>query len=214
MTIFNPDRENQISLIYRSIYLYRILVNILFLGKYKARFNKVTTLLDPASDKKITELCFGDIYIAKWCKEHGVEYLGIDLNPHFVEMAEKAGYNVMAMNLRENLSFPKSDVVIMMGSLYHFHDILDSLIDRIMLSCNRLIISEPIKNLASRKDIFGFIARHSTNAGSGEENFRFDENSLRESMKLVSKEKYLMDFSIVDKEAVVVMKHKQPLRKI
>lgn len=191
------------SFVYRSLFVYRLIVNILFLGQYKQRFKKVIVLLDPEREKKVVELCFGDIYIAQWCKEHKISYLGYDINPHFVSGAKKQGYCVELADLRAQPSIPDTDVVVMMGSLYHFHDILDELVEMVMAKSPRFIISEPIKNWASRDDIFGRIARHSANAGQGEEYFRFTEKSLLEALEGISSGRFSITHAISGKEAIV-----------
>jgi hypothetical protein len=151
------------------------------------------------------ELCFGDIYIAKWCKSNNLEYFGFDINPHFVDLAKRRGYSVKLTNLRnlDSLSFPMADVVIMMGSLYHFHDVLDRLVNKVMESSPRFIISEPIKNLSSRDGLFGSIARNSANAGLGDEVFRFNEKTLIEKLNEISKGKYNISILSLAKDAIV-----------
>ena len=57
----------RVSIIYKNIWLYRFVVSLLYLGKYNTRFKNVALFLDPIQDTSVIELCFGDIYIAKWC---------------------------------------------------------------------------------------------------------------------------------------------------
>jgi hypothetical protein len=142
------------SLVYRHLLIYRFVVNVLFLGRYAQRFDKVIALLDPERDKSVIELCFGDIYIAKWCKDHGVKYIGLDLNAHFVAGAKKRGYDVHRVNLRSEQSLPQGDVIVMMGSLYHFSDMLDELLDRVMGSCQRFVISARQRSVSIRRSQF------------------------------------------------------------
>ena len=208
MDAFPASKRAKYSLIYRNLVAYRLILNILFWGRYKQRFKKVTSLIDPTQEKKVIELCFGDIYIAQWCKEQGLDYIGFDINPHFVSVAQKRGYCVNLVDLRAQASIPAGDVAIMMGSLYHFHDILGELVDKVMASCPRFIISEPIKNWASRDDALGRIARNSANAGRGEEFFRFNERSLLEALENISRGKYHFSHTISGKEAIVDVRRK------
>lgn len=196
-------KKHKYSFVYRHIFAYRLILNILFLGRYKTRFKKVIALIDSESEKKVVELCFGDIYIAKWCKCNKVDYVGFDINPHFVSVAKKKGYCVNLVDLRNYSPIPIADVVIMMGSLYHFHDILDELVNKIMISSPRFIISEPIKNWSSRNDIFGYIARNSANAGHREEVFRFNEKTLIEKLEKISNGKFKISYRLIGKEALV-----------
>jgi len=203
MPVKKNANKKKYSLIYRNLFVYRLVLNLLFFGRYKHRFEKVIALLDPQKEKKIVELCFGDIYIAQWCKEQGVDYIGLDINPHFVSDAQSKGYCVKLADLRTQKSIPTGDVAIMMGSLYHFHDMLEVLINKIMASYPRFIISEPIRNWASRNDLLGHIARNCANAGQGEEFFRFTEYSLLEALEEISGGKYNISHSISGKEAIV-----------
>lgn len=209
MDTLTPANKTKHSFVYRNLFAYRLILNILFMGRYKQRFKKVIDLIDPRREKAVIELCFGDIYIAQWCKRQGVDYVGFDINPHFVSIAKKKGYCVKLFDLRDQSTpLPAGDVVVMMGSLYHFHDILEDLIERIMLSSPRLIISEPIKNWASRNDILGHIARNSANAGQGEEFFRFNEQSLLSALEKISGGRFSITHFISGKEAIVDIRKK------
>ena len=53
-----------ISIIYRNIYIYRILMNILYRMKYLTRFHDIIDLMKP-SDKTVLDLCFGDVLLKK-----------------------------------------------------------------------------------------------------------------------------------------------------
>lgn len=203
MGTLDAAKTTKYSFVYRNLFAYRLVLNILFLGRYKQRFRKITALINPKQENRVVELCFGDIYIAQWCKQHGVDYVGLDINPHFVSVANQRGYRVHLADLREQALIPTGDVAVMMGSLYHFNDILDELIARIMASCPRFLISEPIKNWASRDDIFGRIAKNSANAGQGEEAFRFNEKTLIEELEKISKGRYSISYRVDGKEAIV-----------
>ena len=160
-------------------------------------------MMNPEKEKKVVELCFGDIYVAKWCKANGIDYTGFDINKHFINNAKRQGYCVEFMNLRNASLIPYSDVVVMMGSLYHFHDILNELINKIMESSPSLIISEPVSNLAQRKGILGYIARKTTRVGNNDEAFRFNENSLSEVLKKISNGRWRISFRQLGKEMIV-----------
>jgi len=87
------------------------------------------------------------------------------------------GYNAMNKDIILMDKLPKNDVCIMAGSLYHFIDNIELILEKMLKSSRKVIISEPIKNLSNNKYI-GFFAKKSANAGNGEENFRFTENSF------------------------------------
>ncbi len=69
------------------------------------------------------------------------------------------------------------------GSLYHFHQKIDLLFDRISRKTNRLILSKPVINLSSSNIIVGRIARKLANPGTGPTAFRFNEKSLIDTLK-------------------------------
>lgn len=180
-----------------------MVLNILYLGKYRHRFNAIISLINPEKEKKVVELCFGDIYVAKWCKANGIDYTGFDINQHFINNSKRKGYCVEFMDLRNASLIPYSDVVVMMGALYHFHDIIDELINNIMKSSPRFIILEPVINLSSRRDFLGYLARKSANVGHGDELFRFNENSLRQRLNEISNGKWQISFKVIGKDMIV-----------
>ena len=108
---------NKYSLIYRNIYIYRTIMIILYSGKYLNRFKSVTDVLSEKQCGSVTELCFGDIYLAQWCKNNGVRWTGIDVNEQFVSFAIKQGYDAKCLDLLDFPDLQKSSVIVMMGSL-------------------------------------------------------------------------------------------------
>lgn len=182
--------KKKFSFIYHNIFIYRIVMNLLYLGGYKKRFNYIIDILISNKFKIVTELCFGDILLAKWCKENQIEWNGFDVNRNFILNAKKKGYNAKYRDLLKFENLPKSDVIIIIGSLYHFHDSLEKLIQCIMNSTSSLIISEPISNLSSNNSIIGKIAKKLTKSGNGNEEFRYDYNSLYKSLNKICKGKY------------------------
>ncbi len=176
------------SLVYKNIYWYRLILNILYLGKYKKRFQKVCELIED-NVQTVNELCFGDIHIAKYCKDNGIEWRGYDLNRTFVSYAKERNFNAHCVNILEFKDFQKVDLFIIQGSLYHFHKNISPLFDQIFLHSKRLIIAEPIKNVSQMIWPFSLIGRKMSNAGNGDEGFRYTQETLE---KLVEdyKDKY------------------------
>ena len=195
------------SFIYSNIYVYRIIMSFLYIGGYKDRFRNVENLLEVDSNSSLNELCFGDIYLAKWCYKNKVNWEGIDINDNFVRFALNQGFSARCINLRGFPKLRKSSVIIIMGSLYHFEDILPMLIDYIMQSCNRFIISEPIKNLSSNPGLLGWIARKSANAGQGDEVFRFSELTLIDKINEISHGRYtIINHGISGKDIILELR--------
>lgn len=182
------------SFIYRHILIYRFLMDLLYLGKYKKRFTPVTQLLKKfPQGTRVLELCFGDIHIADFCKKKGFSWQGIDLNEQFVKYARKRGYQAYYKDLTDNDPLPNADVCIMMGSLYHFHPRIHIMIDKMVKAADTIIISEPVFNLSSNRGLVGFFARRAANAGKGNEKFRFNEASL---LKVLTQNSNLLNYTI------------------
>jgi len=200
--------SERVSVIYKNIWLYRFVVGLLYLGKYNTRFKNVTLFLDPVQDNSVTELCFGDIYVAKWCRKNDIKYLGMDINQYFVSMAQRKGYNAKVGDIRLYPELPNSDVVVMISALYHFYDIFPELLDYIMNSSKRFIISEPIHNLSSMNNLIGKISHKLTNAGSGNEIYRYNKQSLVNAVQTASNNRYLVRYHYDKKDMIVEISHK------
>jgi len=171
------------SFIYRHISIYRSIMNILYLGKYKQRFRPIIEEIEKLPPhSKILELCFGDVLIAEHCQQFGYHWKGIDINEHFVKHALKAGYEAYHEDVSKLEVIPKSDLCLMIGSLYHFHPNAESILTKMFNSSDVVMLSEPVLNLSSTKGLIGYFARRSANAGKGNEDFRYKESSLMEEL--------------------------------
>jgi hypothetical protein len=199
----------QFSLVYRHIFIYRFVMNILYLGKYNRRFDQILIgLNDLPSEATVLELCFGDVYIAEHCKKMGLAWRGIDINQKFVKFAKRHGYDAHWEDLITVHSLPSADVCIMAGSLYHFHpDHTFAVLKKMLDSANKIIISEPIENLSSRKGFLGYIAKRAASVGSRQENFRFTSFTLLTLLKGYSESLHFDITSIrsVGKDSIVIL---------
>jgi hypothetical protein len=169
---------------------------------YKRRFQNIIDMIKD-SDKRVVELCFGDTYIAKYCKENNKNWTGIDINKSFVDKAKTNGYNAIYSDIMQS-DIPKSDLCIMAGSLYHFIDSLEEVLNRMLQSANRVIISEPIKNLSNMSGILGAIAKRSANAGNGDEEKKFDEDSIISRLNEI-KTKLGFEYKIISKDRDILL---------
>ncbi len=156
-------------------------MNVLYLGRYRQRFKDIINEFGP-KDHNIIELCFGDIHIAAYCKKSARHWVGYDINDEFVNHALKHGYNAVRADILSMESLPKADVLIFAGSLYHFNENMHK-IWQLMTSCaTKIILSEPIKNITSIKNIIGTIGARASTVRNGAEAFRFDRDSLIEML--------------------------------
>ena len=203
------------SIIYRHIIIYRLVMNLLYLGKYKTRFDHIINQISGfPPNTTILELCFGDTVIAEYCKKIRYNWKGLDINKNFVFFAQKRGYDAYLEDLTITNSLPKADVCIMMGSLYHFHPNEFSLLQKILNSCDLLIISEPVVNLSSTPGIVGYLSRKAAGVGKGDEAFRFKKSSLLEMLKRNSESLNYETLLIKDlgKDLLIVIKKNEYLR--
>lgn len=195
------------SLIYKNIFLYRILMQCLYLGKYYNRFIPILSKID-ANTGSVLELCFGDLVIAEHCKKNGINWTGFDINKSFVLSAKKRGFNAIENDIMVSHKFPETSLLIIVGSLYHFHNEMEQLFDKILKSSNHIIISEPIQNLSSMPGLIGFIAKRAANAGKGEESFRFNKKSLIDSIDYILKKKGNYTTTILNESRDLVLEIK------
>lgn len=182
-------------------------MNLLYSAKYSQRFKDIYSRISD-SDSSVLDLCFGDIYIAKKCREQGKRWQGYDLNESFVKNAVKNGFDAEVKDLLKLEKLPKADVCIMSGSLYHFNDMLDDVLSKMLKCAPKIIISEPIKNISSQKGLPGKFAQIFTNAGKGSESFRFNEKSFRTMLDRYA-EKFKFSYIVisVDRDILVEIKN-------
>jgi hypothetical protein len=195
--------KNNTSLIYRNIWIYRLVMNLLYLGRYRRRFKDITNLLEQ-KDNNIVELCFGDIFIAEYCKESARHWVGYDINDVFVNYALKHGHNAVSTDILSLESLPDADVLIFAGSLYHFNENMHK-IWQLMTSCaSKIILSEPVKNITSIKNFVGKIGARASTVRNGAEAFRFDRRSLIEMLDRF-KETYNFTYEIVSEKKDILI---------
>lgn len=164
------------SLIYRSPLLYRSAMLVLYGRHYFSRCRVIADLI-PANSS-VLELCCGpaDLY-RRYLKPKNVRYTGLDINPRFVSTLGEFG---RMWNVQDATPLPAADYVLMQASLYHFLPEPSPVIDRMLDAAEKqVIVAEPIRNLAeSRIPFLSAIARRETDAGTGAQPMRFNEQTL------------------------------------
>lgn len=180
-------------------------MSLLYKGNYYKRFEPIIKQIE---GKKVTEICFGDIVIAEYCKNHKLAWIGIDTNENFVKNAVKKGFYAQLSDVDKVAEFPKADTCIISGSLYHFHENLERLFTKMLVCAPHIIISEPIINLSNNKGIIGKLAKASANVNGKKQAFRFTKKTLLETLDLLST-KLNFNYSVVDKidkDLIIVIK--------
>lgn len=182
------------SIIYQRVGIYRAVMNVLYGGKYKQRFQPVISeLANLPKESKVLELCFGDIFIAAACQKAGHSWLGLDLNTRFIQHAKELGFDARYGNLLTLPSLPRADICIMLGSFYHFHKHPIEILGKMVDAAPVILFSEPVLNLSSQKGWLGFIAKRVGNAGNGDEAFRYNKQSF---LKVLTDASQDLKFSI------------------
>lgn len=169
------------SIIYRHVGLYRLVMTLLYKGRYRARFQQMCGLIRP-SDKTVLELCFGDVFLAEHCRRIGAVWTGLDSSAEFVAHAAGSGYDARCVDLLKPEALPACDLCVVMGSLYHFYPCLEGFFERMKRASSRLVISEPVRNWTNANGVLRALARRLTRTDAQEETFRFTEASLRRTL--------------------------------
>lgn len=169
------------SLIYRNLGLYRLVMSLLYQGRYAERFSQVCALIRETDDT-VLELCFGDVAVAEFCRRAGKRWTGLDASEEFVSHAVRRGFDARQADLLRPVAFPACDVCIMMGSLYHFQAHLPELFLRIKETSSRLVLSEPVRNWTNANGLLKAAARVLTRTDAQAETFRFTEASLKQTL--------------------------------
>lgn len=195
--------KKTVSWIYKRIWIYRLIMNFLYLGRYRQRFQDIKDVMTP-EDRQIIELCFGDIYIAEYCKKSLRQWTGYDINDVFVNYALERGHNAVNADVLSLKKLPYADVLIFAGSLYHFNKNLHHLW-QLMTSCaTKIILSEPIKNITSAKNFIGKIGARASAVRNGDEAFRFERDSLIQMLDCFQ-ETYNFTYEIISEKKDILI---------
>jgi hypothetical protein len=145
------------SLIYRSVTGYELLMAVLYGRHYRTRLSLVAEQVRPGAS--VLELCAGPgALYRRHLRERAGTYTGVDINDGFVAHLQRLGAKAVKLDLTAAAALPEADVVIMQASLYHFLPTPAEIVDRMLAAAReRVIIAEPIRNLASSR--LPFVAR-------------------------------------------------------
>ncbi len=169
------------NILYRHLWLYRTVMQILYRGRYTDRACLVCQQLRE-TDRKVLELCFADTLIANHCRRQVIAWTGLDQSAEFVARARRRGFDARPADLRQPPPLPACDVCIMMGSLYQFNGSLEDLFSRIKASSGRFILLEPVKNWTHTRGLLRSLAIRLTRMEPHTEPFRFTSYSLVQTL--------------------------------
>lgn len=191
------------GLVYRSAILYEAAMLALYGRHYRSRLRVIADLIP--NGVSVLELCCGPATLhRRYLKPKGVRYLGLDVNARFVAALGPAG---RLWDVRDAAPLPKADYVVMQASLYHFLPDPGPVVDRMLSAAGKqVIIAEPIRNLSdSRVPFLSALARRQTDAGTGAQPMRFNEQTL-DALFLPHASRLARSFSIPGgKEKVYVL---------
>ena len=128
------------------------------------------------------ELCCGPgTLYTRHLRRRVDHYIGLDVNGRFIETLRRAGADAREIDLgADKRPLPGADVVIMQASLYHFLPDAEAIVKRMIAAArDRVIVSEPVRNLASSElPVIGALGRRAANPGVGSHAQRFTETTL------------------------------------
>jgi SAM-dependent methyltransferase len=185
------------SAIYRSAGAYELLMRVLYGRHYSARLSAVSDQVPPGS--AVLELCCGPgTLYERHLRGRVSSYIGLDVNDGFVERLKRRGIDARKLDLSDpSQQLPAADVAIIQASLYHFLPDASSIVDRMLAAASeRVIVSEPIRNLASsRLPGVGLVGRWAADPGVGGHAQRFTEETL-DALMVRYRERVLAAFAI------------------
>ena len=172
------------SPIYWHPNIYRLVMKLLY-GKYfEARYKCLSELIPPMTS--VVEPCAGDAYLYRnYLKAKGTKYVGLDINPVFVQAAKKKNISFFINDLLKD-NVPVADYIVLQASLYQFMPHELKIIRKLLDSAkSTLIIAEPIRNLAdSHNPIIRLLAKYSANpGGSNHPVKRFNKDTFHACLK-------------------------------
>lgn len=169
-------------------------MNTLYMGNYYRRYLPICELIKG----NVLELCFGDTIIADFCKKNNIQWKGIDINERFVDIARKKGFNAECDSVLSAKAFSVAETCVISGSLYHFHNNLEELFEKMLKCAPVLIISEPVINLGNCNGIIGKLAKSSATINGEKQTFRYTEKSLIDALNLLQL-KFNFNYKIVNR---------------
>jgi SAM-dependent methyltransferase len=197
------------SLVYRTAGGYELLMRMLY-GRHYA--DRLALVADQVPDgASVLECCCGPgTLYRRHLRGRVGSYVGLDVNDGFVARLRREGVDARRLDLGADAApLPTADVVLMQASLYHFLPAPERILERMLAAAGeRVIVSEPIRNLASsRVPGVALVGRRAADPGVGGHASRLDEAALD---RLMSNYDQLAAFTIPGgREKVFVLRPAQ-----
>jgi hypothetical protein len=150
------------SPIYAHPLIYRFVLKALYGRALEERFRAVSALVPHGAS--LLDVCAGDGAIRD-SLHSSVRYTAVDGNETFVSGLKKKGVPAELRDVRYQ-PLPEADVVLMMGSLYHFVPDTEAMIEKLKKAAKRrLIIVEPHVNWSSKAGVIGWLSQRLSDPG-------------------------------------------------
>lgn len=174
------------TFIYSNLLIYRTVIRLLYGRNTSDRYLNVFKIVQELDANSIVELCFGDTKVATLSECNQISWKGIDISTAFVQKAIYNGFDAYQLDLTKNFNLPPSDLVLIQGSLYHFHDKLNRFLLSATAHTGYLLISEPTTNLldSTKNPLFKKLVGRLTSSHLDEQNFRYTSDSLKTELKI------------------------------
>ena len=128
-------------------WLYRALM----LGAYRTNFFRRNDAIlgEIPAGSSVVDLCCGDATLGLALQAKGCAYIGLDINPRFVEWGKRRGLDIREWDARRD-EIPEADVLCLQASLYQFMPDEKVLIEKMLEKARCLVLlAEPVVNLSS-----------------------------------------------------------------
>ncbi len=184
---------------------YAFVMRKLYGSYYRSRYSALAKLIP--DNCQLLELCMGDLYFYEnFLKKKNIDYSCADVNPVFVNAAKKNGIKAMQIDILKD-EIPKSDYILIQGSLYHSIPHQKELIKKLLASTGKeLIISENTNNISNSSNAFkSWLGAAFSKAKSGQSKVKFTKETLKDSFSDFEKSKMQWVESPDNLETIIVL---------
>jgi SAM-dependent methyltransferase len=129
-----------VSLMYENPFFYNLFLKILHGTSLRKRYEIIAQEI--GENKRVFEPGCGTCFVYPYLQD-GCEYVGWDLNPHFIRYNIKRKRSVYLKNIFDFDEYPPNDVIILCDILHHVVPRHEELIKGILGKTKKLIVSEP-----------------------------------------------------------------------
>jgi len=149
----------------------------------------------------------GDLYFYEnYLRNKSIDYSCADINGVFVNAALKKGIKAMQLDILRD-EIPRSEYILIQGSLYHSIPNQKELIRKLMSSTGKqLIISENTSNISNSSSSFkSWLGAVFSKAKSGQSKIKFTKETLKETFNDLEKNSFLWIESPDNLEVIIVL---------